>query len=287
VAWEGAAVGSSSIVEASQDGEAWWPIAYTDESSIDVDLGSLPFAGSGWRLRVQSTAGVGVSASEVTVDFGQPSPQAAIAAPATGERLREGMVDVAAAVATIGTDAATYTWLVDGEAISEGAVAAVPVSVGPHTLTLRVEAAGVVDEVSIDVIGVADTDGDGLDDGWEEQYGFDPIAYDDSSLDRDSDALADGNEYLLGTDPRTADSDGDSYSDGQEAEAGSDPLDDMSIPGPQHGLDDHGADHHVDGDGGQGLPFWVMIGGGVMLLALLTGGGLLVARSQHRRRPSS
>jgi len=148
------------------------------------------------------------------------------------------MAPVHAAVSTIGDDDTSYTWLVDGQVVNEGPVAGVPILPGPHTITLRVEAAGEVDEATVNVLGVVDTDGDGFDDEWEILHGFDPDVYDDPSADRDGDGLPDGLEYLLGTDPNSADTDGDGYSDGFEYQAGSDPLDPTSIPGPIHGLDD-------------------------------------------------
>ena len=74
-----------------------------------------------------------------------------------------------------------------------------------------------------------DTDGDGMPDWWEEQYGLDPQVG-DASGDADGDGLSNGNEYLEGTDPLIPDTDGDGYSDGLEVARGSDPLDTGSVP---------------------------------------------------------
>jgi hypothetical protein len=71
-----------------------------------------------------------------------------------------------------------------------------------------------------------DTDGDGVGDGDEITYGYDP-----TNPDIDGDGLSDGDEiYVYGTDPLDADSDNDNFSDGYEVSIGSDPLDDQQIP---------------------------------------------------------
>ncbi|MFP4600221.1 MAG: Kazal-type serine protease inhibitor domain-containing protein, partial [Persicimonas sp.] len=66
-----------------------------------------------------------------------------------------------------------------------------------------------------------DTDGDGLDDGYETKLGTDP-----DNPDTDGDGLTDAEELLLGTDPLDPDTDGDGVSDGDEVNThGTDPLD--------------------------------------------------------------
>ena len=69
-----------------------------------------------------------------------------------------------------------------------------------------------------------DSDGDGLTDAEEEEFGTDPEV-----ADTDGDGLSDGDEYALDTDPNNEDSDGDGYLDGWEVEAGSDPSDADSV----------------------------------------------------------
>ncbi|MEW6681846.1 MAG: HYR domain-containing protein [Nitrospirota bacterium] len=61
----------------------------------------------------------------------------------------------------------------------------------------------------------ADTDGDGLPDGWEVQYGLNPL-----SPDSDGDGTPDGQE----------DPDGDAFTNLEEYQGGSDPLDPSSTP---------------------------------------------------------
>ena len=76
-----------------------------------------------------------------------------------------------------------------------------------------------------------DTDDDGMLDGWEVEYGFDPFG-DDSGDDPDQDSLTNGEEYAYGTIPLLADSDGDGYMDIIEIQHGADPLgyDDVPLP---------------------------------------------------------
>lgn len=90
----------------------------------------------------------------------------------------------------------------------------------------------------------ADTDGDGLEDMREREYGGDPNNPDTdadglsdgkeaytyttgvNNRDSDQDGLSDGDEVnQYGTDPTNPDTDGDSLPDGREVIAGSDPLD--------------------------------------------------------------
>jgi hypothetical protein len=75
-----------------------------------------------------------------------------------------------------------------------------------------------------------DSDGDGLADGWETQYGFNPNVVGEESLDSDLDGLTNLEEQSAGTDPHNADSDGDGASDGEEVAAGTDPMDSSSLP---------------------------------------------------------
>ena len=81
-----------------------------------------------------------------------------------------------------------------------------------------------------------DTDGDGMHDGWEYKYGFDPLVNNDdtevdddetndSDYDADNDGLRNKDEADWGTDPHDDDTDGDGVADGEEVEQSSDPND--------------------------------------------------------------
>lgn len=68
-----------------------------------------------------------------------------------------------------------------------------------------------------------DTDGDGMDDGWEVDFETDPL--NESSMeDPDNDGLHNLGEYLNGTDPQESDTDLDGMPDGWEVQYGLDPL---------------------------------------------------------------
>ncbi len=120
------------------------------------------------------------------------------------------------------------------------------------------------DIAAIAAVGVGsrfgDSDGDGLNDDWETQYGLDPadnganpnnngvagnpdngpggdpdadgltnlLEFQNGTHprnpDSDGDGVTDGQEIILGTDPRDPDSDRDGLNDGAEVAAGTDPL---------------------------------------------------------------
>ena len=81
-----------------------------------------------------------------------------------------------------------------------------------------------------DVAVVADSDGDGLLDAWEQQY-FGSLSR-NGLEDFDGDGLNDDAEHELGTDPTLPDTDGDAMTDGWEADNRLDPLTDDSLLDP-------------------------------------------------------
>lgn len=76
----------------------------------------------------------------------------------------------------------------------------------------------------------ADSDGDGMPDGFEVQHYLNPSDASDASQDADGDGLTNLQEYDLGTDPNNADSDGDGVWDGDENDGGTDPNDPSDTP---------------------------------------------------------
>jgi len=71
------------------------------------------------------------------------------------------------------------------------------------------------------------TPGDGLPDGWEVRFGFDPLTLNDPDSDADdNDGLSLIQEFRNGTNPRVADSDGDGTNDGPEVANKTSPNDD-------------------------------------------------------------
>jgi parallel beta-helix repeat protein len=75
-----------------------------------------------------------------------------------------------------------------------------------NNISMQIDIEGKID-------GVFDTDGDGLPDNWEIEFGLDPGDPLDALQDFDNDSLSNLNEFLIGTDPTNYDSDGDGYSD--------------------------------------------------------------------------
>ncbi len=63
---------------------------------------------------------------------------------------------------------------------------------------------------------LADSDADGLADGYEVDNDLDPLSASDSGTDPDGDGLTNLQESALGTDPNVADTDGDGLADGAE-----------------------------------------------------------------------
>jgi hypothetical protein len=72
---------------------------------------------------------------------------------------------------------------------------------------------------------VSDTDGDGMPNFWEIQYGLNPGSNADATTDLDTDGLNNLAEYLAGTIPNDNDTDDDQLPDGAEGPAGGNPLD--------------------------------------------------------------
>ncbi len=66
-----------------------------------------------------------------------------------------------------------------------------------------------------------DSDGDLLSDGWEVEYGMDPLVFDNINDDADSDGIDTFDEYRFGANPFLPDTDGDGISDGVEINRGS------------------------------------------------------------------
>lgn len=266
--WDPGDAAPPFTVEVSEDGgETWWSLGTTEESSLSLSDGSAPMAGDGWMVRVQGADGPHVHFDTSPIDFGTPTPVASIGSPLDGERVPVGVVRAYAVVPLFGEDGTTYRWSVNGSVMNEGEVADLPVMPGDNTITLHVENEAGVSESSIAIMGVFDSDGDGLDDEWEEQQGLDPLARDLVEEDVDEDGLALAEEYRLQTDPSDADTDGDGDSDGLELIGAGDPLDPTLGAGPIHGDADASAAAAGSESALPHLPLWVLVVGGALLLA--------------------
>ena len=62
----------------------------------------------------------------------------------------------------------------------------------------------------------ADTDDDGIPDGWEARHDLNPLVASDASADADSDGLTNRTEYVVDRDPHVADTNGDGVPDGDD-----------------------------------------------------------------------
>ena len=112
-----------------------------------------------------------------------------------------------------------------GYAYSYGSTVPTPpgFSPGPDLLPLRWaeadEDVAMWDGGGIPAIEPFDTDGDGMDDQWEEEHSLDPLSavgIDGADGDADGDQLSNWYEYLTENDPHAEDSDGDGLMDGLE-----------------------------------------------------------------------
>ena len=99
-----------------------------------------------------------------------------------------------------------------------------------------------------------DSDGDGMIDTWESQYGLDPESDADADLDKDGDGLSNYEEHRRGTNPDSTDSDGDGMPDGYEAEHELDPTDPDDADDDADGDGVGNFDEYVDGSDPWGRP---------------------------------
>lgn len=102
------------------------------------------------------------------------------------------------------------------------------------------------------IVGDSDTDGDGLLDGFEVYYGFDPAQPGEEAGDPDNDGLDNFGEQNAMTDPFVSDTDGGGQMDGAEVnDVGTDPLnpDDDLFDLPMDLLDVNGYHWNVHRDG--------------------------------------
>ena len=111
--------------------------------------------------------------------------------------------------------------------------------IGNHLITLEVsDLAGESTTASIIVIVLetpqSDTDGDGIPNKWERDFGLDPSNGDDADSDADSDGLSNIEEYLNNTNPHSSDTDNDGLSDFDEIEIFGTKPDDPDTDGDGH-----------------------------------------------------
>ena len=104
---------------------------------------------------------------------------------------------------------------------------------GPSALTLSIRRRPATDSAvvpptaffrTLGPSATADTDGDGMTDWWELNFGLDPEDPSDATGDPDGDGIANLAEFALGTNPLSPDTDEDGLPDAWERDHGTDPL---------------------------------------------------------------
>ncbi len=98
----------------------------------------------------------------------------------------------------------------DGDADGDGVINSEDLFPADPTESSDFDLDGVGDNADLD------DDNDGIDDAWEERFGFDPRDASDASFDGDADLLTNAEEFANGTRPDTADSDRDLADDGSD-----------------------------------------------------------------------
>lgn len=191
------------------------------------------------RLVVEATDGVNTAEAESnTFAVPEQPPVTAIVNPVTTSTIVAGQP---VTLVGSGYDATagplSLKWLFwesdkDG-ALGVGERLTVPLSAGLHTLRLTASApSGMTATDTVDVEVLADSDGDGLPDKYEDSHPCLDSAVFDSDEDPDEDGLTSLGEWRLGTDPCDPDSDIDGIGDGDEFRLFGDPRDALSMPDP-------------------------------------------------------
>ncbi|MBW1691920.1 MAG: right-handed parallel beta-helix repeat-containing protein, partial [Deltaproteobacteria bacterium] len=122
--------------------------------------------------------------------------------------------------------------------------------------------AAAIDDKTIEIVELPDTDGDGLQDSYETNTGTyvspTDTGTDPANPDTDGDGLEDGAEVITySTDPNDTDSDNDSYYDGEEVGMGSLPTDDTDYPSYSPGTYyvDISSGSDITGEGSSDMPW--------------------------------
>jgi hypothetical protein len=231
----------SYAVYYSPDGGTTWLILAASTSATQVAVPAALLPGSANALvMVIATDGVHTASDAGNGAFqvaGKGPQTVSILAPAEGELLVQSQIQTLVGAAYDLEDGQlsgnALAWNSDlVGALGTGESVTVTLPVGVHVLTLEAtDSANLKASASITVEVLADFDGDGLADSYEEQYG--ELAWwnpDDAGADPDNDGLTSRSEAAWGTDPGNADSDGDGVNDGDEANAGALPTDATSKP---------------------------------------------------------
>jgi hypothetical protein len=126
------------------------------------------------------------------------------------------------------TEGVSVDWSVDGGGTFDtgGTFTAKDVGKWVITATVKLDESSLRSTATVTVkpLSDTDTDGDGIPDIWELEYGLDSFDPGDAAKDKDKDGSTNLDEYNAGTDPTSEDSDGDMLPDGWELTHDLNPL---------------------------------------------------------------
>jgi len=225
------------VLYSSDNGVTWRMVASNVEvQSLSWDTNSVP--GSGRALiRVVVSDGFYSAEDQSNSTFSIPTkePEVWIESPQADQHfikgqtifLRGGAYDLEDGM----LGEAAFRWTYDrGAELGRGSMIEIDsLSVGEHTITLTATDSGrLAESQQVRIYVDADADHDGMPDDWETANGLDTTV-DDAWQDWDADALSNGDEFLVGTNPKKYDTDGDRMGDGAEIDRGSNPLDPTSV----------------------------------------------------------
>ena len=217
----------------------WLPIASgISATSIIWNTGGSPGTGNG-KLRIMVTDGFNASVNySASFSVGLKPPMVSIVSPDNGKAFQEFDSIVLKAIAfdpqsgILGDS--SLSWSSTNGTLGTGrrvVLGSGTFSPGVWPINLTVASGDPTISKMIYITVLADSDGDGLSDDFENKYeSQDPFYPYDTGQDLDGDGLTSLQEAFFGTDPENPDTDGDGYSDVTEIRAGSDPSDSNSIP---------------------------------------------------------
>ena len=225
----------------SGDGGQTYSALITATTATQLPVSGAHFSGTNEGIfKVVATDGfnTGEDTTDGFITVESHPPVAAIISPTSGEAilqshtlqlrgagsdLEDGEVDEASMEWTSDLDGPVGGWRGPRDRRSDVG--------GLHEIVLKVyDSQGNSATDSVVILLDSDRDGDGLPDNYEETYpGLDPDVP-DALEDTDGDGLSNASEHQYGTRPDEQDTDGDGRSDFEEIIEASDPLDIASVP---------------------------------------------------------
>lgn len=233
----------SYAVRYSADGGATWQtlIADTPDTSFTISLAMRP-GGDDSLIEVEASDGFHTTAALSNGRFSvgkKPPFSAAVSAPVDGQEFVQGQHIILTGAGFDLEDGAlapsqmAWSSNQDGD-LGSGSPLSPTLSVGTHEILLTVtDSDDLKTSGSVTIEVLPDFDRDSLPDAYEMQYGvLDWWNAADVYEDSDGDGLFNGAEAQWGTDPQNPDSDDDGVTDGAEVSEGGRPTDRSILPQP-------------------------------------------------------